>query len=256
MEITLDVHDAVKQRYAAIADSFETDASAEDCCSDDGCCGGELYQADISGMPAAMQAQSLGCGDPITLATLAPGQTVLDLGSGAGLDAFLAAERVGETGTVIGVDMTPEMIARANANRAQLGLTNVIFRRGRIEELPVVSDSIDVIISNCVINLSPDKKAVFREAFRVLRPGGRLAVSDMLTQGHFSDEQRKDMDSWAACISGAEDVADYVAAMLEAGFTSVSVRDKSAPQIELSHAVSLPTNPRLFSGVITAVKPA
>jgi SAM-dependent methyltransferase len=255
MERVDDVRSAVREHYAQIATSFDLPAASSDCCGGADCCGNELYDADISAVPLDVQTQSLGCGDPITLASLRPGQTVLDLGSGAGLDAFLAAERVGPTGQVIGVDMTPAMLARANANRDRLGRANVSFRHGHIEELPVESESIDVIISNCVINLSPDKPAVFREAFRVLKPGGRLAVSDVLTQGYFSAEQRADMDAWAACISGAEDVADYVAAMRAAGFTDISVRDKAAPQIELSGLLSLPTAPRLFSGVISAVKP-
>ncbi len=255
MEKVEEVRNAVREHYAQIATGFDMPADAAGCCGDADCCGSELYEADINAVPLDVQSQSLGCGDPITLASLQPGQAVLDLGSGAGLDAFLAAERVGPTGQVIGVDMTPAMLARANTNRDRLGRTNVSFRHGHIEALPVESDSIDVIISNCVINLSPDKPAVFREAYRVLRPGGRLAVSDMLTQGYFTAEQRGDMDSWAACISGAEDVADYVAAMQSAGFTDISVRDKAAPQIELSHALSLPMAPRLFSGVISAVKP-
>ncbi len=255
-----EVHSAVRERYAQIATGFDLPAASSGCCgSSDGCgsddcCGNGLYDADMSAVPLDVQAQSLGCGDPITLASIRPGQTVLDLGSGAGLDAFLAAERVGPTGEVIGVDMTPAMLARANANRDKLGRANVSFRQGQIEALPVESESIDVIISNCVINLSPDKPAVFREAYRVLRPGGRLAVSDMLTQGYFTAEQRADMAAWAACVSGAEDVSDYVAAMQAAGFTNISVRDKAAPQVELSSALSLPTAPRLFSGVISAVK--
>lgn len=248
------VHESVRSHYGRIA---ETDFAGEatDCCDGDDCCGSEqLYEVDLAELPGDVSSSSLGCGDPITLAELQPGQTVLDLGSGAGMDCFLAARRVGPDGHVIGVDMTPAMIERAERNRDKLGLQNVAFRQGYIEDLPLDNESVDVVISNCVINLSPDKEAVFREAYRVLRSGGRLAVSDMVTQGRFSDEARADAEAWAACISGAEDVADYVAAIRAAGFSQVSVRDKSAPHVELADSVSLNSNPRLFSARVTATK--
>ncbi|MFQ5435916.1 MAG: methyltransferase domain-containing protein, partial [Anaerolineae bacterium] len=187
---------------------------------------------------------------------LEPGQTVLDLGSGGGIDCFMAARQVGETGQVIGVDMTPAMIEKANRNKARVGLSNVEFRHGQIEQLPVANNTVDVIISNCVINLSPDKTAVFRDAFRVLKPGGKLAVSDMVTQGQFTPEEQADMMAWTGCITGAEDVADYVSKMRDAGFTNISVRDKANPDVELA---DLPANDgpaRVFSGRITAVKPS
>ncbi len=183
-----------------------------------------------------------------------PGQTVLDLGSGGGIDCFMAARQVGPAGHVIGVDMTPEMLAKAERNRAKVGLDNVEFRQGFIEALPVADATVDVILSNCVINLSPDKAAVFREAYRVLRPGGRLAASDMVTRGHFSPEERADVSSWAGCVSGAEDVADYAAAMRAAGFVEVSVVDKAEPGVELA-GLSPESGPaRLFSARVTAVK--
>lgn len=248
------VHEAVRSHYGRIAETgFASEAA--DCCSGDDCCGSDqLYEVDLAELPGDVSSSSLGCGDPITLAELEPGQTVLDLGSGAGMDCFLAAQRVAPDGQVIGVDMTPAMIARAQRNRDKLGLQNVEFRQGHIEDLPVEDDSVDVVISNCVINLSPDKEAVFGEAYRVLRSGGRLAVSDMLTQGRFSDEARADADAWAACISGAEDVSDYVTAIRAAGFTDVSIRDKAAPQVELVDTVSLNSNPRLFSARVIARK--
>ena len=170
-----------------------------------------------------MTGLSLGCGDPITLAALTPGQTVLDLGSGGGIDCFLAGQRVGPEGRVIGVDMTAAMLEKARANKAKLGADNVEFRLGEIEHLPVSDESIDVIISNCVINLSTDKPQVFREAFRVLRPGGKLAVSDMVTDGPLPDSIKSSLSAWAGCVAGALDVEEYVAGIKAAGFVDVEL---------------------------------
>lgn len=210
---------------------------------------------DLSQLPADVTGLSLGCGDPIAIASLEPGQTVLDLGSGGGIDCFLAAERVGPTGQVIGVDMTPAMLEKANRNKAKLGVAHVEFRQGQIEDLPVESDSVDVIISNCVINLSPDKTAVFQEAFRVLKPGGRLAVSDMVTRGKFTPQERADMSAWAGCISGAEDVAEMAVWMRNAGFTQVSIQNKEAVGVELADVAPHVGPTQIFSARITAVKP-
>lgn len=252
-----DIHEAVKDRYGRIATTFDPIQNAS-CCGDgpdDACCSSDLYSTDLSSLPNDVVGLSLGCGDPITLAKLEPGQVVLDLGSGGGIDCFLAAERVGEEGRVIGVDMTPAMLEKANKNKAKLGVRHVEFRQGQIEALPVADDSVDVILSNCVINLSPDKKAVFKEAFRVLKPGGHVAVSDMVTKGQFSPQQRADMSAWAGCISGAEDVADYTAWMIEAGFVNISIVDKENPEVELAHIPAHQGEAHLFSGRITAVKP-
>jgi 2-polyprenyl-3-methyl-5-hydroxy-6-metoxy-1,4-benzoquinol methylase len=261
------IHEEVKARYGRIADEFKVEVNAS-CCGDtvdNDCCGADddqavelfanLYQADTNWLPDEVTGMSLGCGDPITLANLEEGLTVLDLGSGGGIDCFMAAWQVGSTGHVIGVDMTEAMIEKANRNKSKVGLDNVEFRLGQIEDMPVDSDTVDVIISNCVINLAPDKTAVFREAFRVLKPGGRLAVSDIVTQGHFSPQERADMASWTGCIAGAEDVGDYVAAMREVGFTDISVRDKAAPEVELANSLSLDVGVRVFSARVTAVKP-
>jgi SAM-dependent methyltransferase len=261
------IHEEVKARYGRIADEFKLEVNAS-CCGDsvdNDCCGSDsdqaielftnLYQADTNWLPDEVTGMSLGCGDPITLANLDEGLTVLDLGSGGGIDCFMAARHVGPTGHVIGVDMTEAMIEKANRNKAKVGLDNVEFRLGQIEDMPVESDSVDVIISNCVINLAPDKTAVFREAFRVLKPGGRLAVSDIVTQGRFTPEQQADMASWTGCIAGAEDVSDYVTAMRQVGFTAISVRDKAAPDVELAHSLSLDVGVRVFSARVTAVKP-
>ncbi len=251
------IHEEVQTRYGRIAAEFQTGCCATDAGGDyiEECgCGAELYEADLSVLPQDVTGLSLGCGDPITLAELQPGQTVLDLGSGGGIDCFLAAKQVGSTGRVIGVDMTPEMLAKANRNKAKMGADNVEFRQGYIEDIPVNENTVDVIISNCVINLSPDKTAVFREAYRVLKSGGKLAVSDMVTQGHFTPQERMDMSQWAGCITGAEDVTNYAAWLKEAGFTNISIRDKGAPDIELADSISLDQAARIFSARIMAWK--
>jgi ubiquinone/menaquinone biosynthesis C-methylase UbiE len=164
------------------------------------------------------------------------------------MDVFLAARQVGASGRVIGVDMTPAMLEKANHNKAKLGLHNVEFRYGHIEALPVADNTVDVVMSNCVINLSPDKAAVFREAFRVLRPDGRLAVSDIVTEGDFSEIQRADAQQWAACVTGAIDVAEYVAQITAAGFVDVAVVDKSETE-------AVAQGPRVYSARVTARKP-
>jgi arsenite methyltransferase len=227
-----DVRTTVRERYGAIAEQ------GGGCCgpADSGCCGssnGDVIQLasvttlyddpGVVSLPADVTDLSLGCGDPVTLASLQPGQTVLDLGSGGGIDCFLAARKVGPTGRVLGVDMTPAMIDRARRNQAKVGADNVEFRLGEIEHLPVADNTVDVIISNCVVNLSPDKPQVFREAYRVLKPGGRLAVSDIVTDGPLPDAIKNDLAAWAGCVAGALDVADYVAAIEAAGFVDVEL---------------------------------
>jgi SAM-dependent methyltransferase len=262
------IYEAVQHHYGRLA---EAGGDAGCCSSGSNCCGDatgtaaavdvalaslydNLYTADTSWLPRDVTGLSLGCGDPITLATLRPGETVLDLGSGGGIDAFMAARRVGPNGHVIGVDMTPEMLVKAERNKATVALENVEFRRGYIEALPVEDETVDVILSNCVINLSPDKAAVFREAYRVLRRGGRVAVSDMMTRGHFSPQERADLSAWAGCVTGAEDVALYAGAMRDAGFSDVSIVDKAEPEIELA-GLPLEEGPaHLFSARVTAVK--
>ncbi len=246
-----EVHSAVQEHYGAIA------ASGGSCCGSDGdCCGApvQLYDvALVSGLPVEVTGLSLGCGDPVTIAGLQPGEQVLDLGSGGGIDCFLAARQVGETGYVIGVDMTPAMLQRAHENKQRLGAHNVEFRRGQIEALPVVANSIDVVMSNCVINLSPDKPAVFAEVFRVLKPGGRVAVSDIVTEGEFDQAQRANLDEWSACVTGAIDVRDYTGLMREAGFTDIAVVDRASADELVERK---PGMPRVFSARVTARKPA
>lgn len=225
-----DVRVKVREFYGGIANESRTPAAQT-------CCGQEsgddnprldsisrMYQTpDVGELPEEVTEIALGCGDPVTLASLQPGQMVLDLGSGGGIDCFLAARRVGETGHVIGVDMTPSMIEKARDNQAKLGMSNVEFRLGEIEHLPVADESVDVVISNCVINLSPDKPQVFHEAFRALRPGGLLAISDIMTDGPLPDAIRNSISAWAGCVGGALDERDYLAAIKAAGFIDIEV---------------------------------
>lgn len=175
----------------------------------------------------------LGCGNPVAIASLKAGETVLDLGSGAGFDCFLAAKKVGPKGRVIGVDMTAEMLDRARANAEKGGYKNVEFRMGEIENLPTGDNSVDVIISNCVINLSPDKRRVFREAFRVLKPGGRLMVSDIVLTQPIPDEIRNSIEAYIGCVAGAETKDKYLAAIKDAGFTSVEIAGETNFPLEM-----------------------
>jgi SAM-dependent methyltransferase len=185
-----------------------------------------LYQVDdIADLPETVA--SLGCGNPTAIAGLREGEVVMDLGSGPGLDCFLSAKAVGPTGRVIGLDMTQEMLDLANANRDKLGAKNVEFRKGEMESMPIDSESIDVIISNCVINLSPDKDAVFAESFRVLKPGGRFHVSDVVLGRELSGEERSDLASWAGCQAGALLETDYLARLKKAGFAVARVDSRS-----------------------------
>jgi len=179
--------------------------------------------AELTGLPESVTEASLGCGNPIAIASLQPGEVVLDLGSGGGIDCFLAARSVGPTGRVIGLDMTPDMIKLAQRNAKTIGAANVEFRLGEMEDMPLPDRSVDVIISNCVINLSPDKDAVFQEAYRVLRPGGRMSVSDIVIQGELPQPVRERLDAWAACVAGALDEAVYLDKMRLAGFEDVDV---------------------------------
>ena len=238
---------AVRDRYANLLRGFPAaqtppdphaaqrpsrGAASSSCCGPSSCCGSAHPAAaslevgydpkDLAAVPEGANL-GLGCGNPVALAALKPGETVLDLGSGAGFDAFLAAQRVGPGGRVIGVDMTPEMIARATALAKTHGYGNVEFRQGDIEALPVDDASIDVILSNCVVNLAPDKAKVFREAFRVLKPGGRIQVSDLVLARPLPEALLQDMDIYAACISGALLKNDYLAALRAAGFDGVTV---------------------------------
>jgi arsenite methyltransferase len=259
------IHETVQKHYA---ERIKSNAS---CCGDSDCCSTDssLYPADLlATLPEGESTISYGCGDPITLASLEQGQTVLDLGSGAGLDCFFAAKKVGETGHVIGVDMTPEMIERARSSAKRLNIQNVEFRQGYLEDLPVESNTIDVIISNCVINLAPDKSKVFAEAFRVLRSGGKFAVSDIVTDGPLPELIKKSLSAWAGCVAGAVEAKDYIGMMEAVGFTNISITpvffDKETVDsaiADMGDVIELKTVSRdevykaVYSAKITAWKP-
>ncbi len=225
-----EIHSIVRQKYGAAA---KVAARGEDAsCCGPSCCGGgekdaitrDLYAAsEVQGIPAAAVLASLGCGNPTALASLQPGEVVLDLGSGGGIDVLLSAQRVGPTGHAYGLDMTDEMLGLARKNAAAAGATNVSFLKGQIEQIPLPDDSVDVIISNCVINLAVDKPTVLREAFRVLKPGGRFAVSDVVVRGEVPPAIRRSMELWVGCIAGALEEKEFIRLLDEAGFVSPSI---------------------------------
>ena len=263
----------VREHYAAAAARVGSGSGASGCgCGSDGagdnCCSdaitGNLYEAgEVAELPEEAVLASLGCGNPTALVDLHEGQTVLDLGSGGGIDVLLSARRVGPTGFAYGLDMTDEMLALAQANKEKAGATNVAFLKGRIEAIPLPAASVDVVISNCVINLAADKSAVLREAFRVLRPGGRFAVSDVVADGAVPDALRRNMEAWVGCLAGALDIATYERLLTEAGFADVSVtitRRYTAEQAGLDTS-ALPADwqdfdGRLASAFVRAAKPA
>lgn len=267
----------VRDYYGKIAEDFQAGQPAgcgcgtadSSCCTPEGSAVSTLYQiAEVNELPAEVTDISLGCGDPISLAELQPGQAVLDLGSGGGIDCFLAGQKVGPTGQVIGVDMTPAMLDRARANKQKLAADNVEFRLGEIEHLPVADATVDVIISNCVINLSLDKPQVFREAYRVLKPGGKLAVSDIVTDGPLPASIRESLSAWASCVAGALDVNDYLAAIRQAGFGEITLGRTNLPVEMVEEGITqlgemgvavisseTPVAEKVFSARITARKP-
>jgi ubiquinone/menaquinone biosynthesis C-methylase UbiE len=230
--VDTDVKDIVREKYGQAA--LRARAGAGNACcggaaSTDGCCDpitSNLYDATQAGeLPELAMKASLGCGNPTALAELKAGETVLDLGSGGGIDVLLSARRVGPTGHAFGLDMTDEMLAVAEENKRKSGLANVTFLKGEIEHIPLPRNSVDVIISNCVINLSGDKDRVLREAFRVLKPGGRFAISDVVVHGHVPDQIRKSMELWVGCVAGALSDTEYTAKLEAAGFRDVTMED-------------------------------
>ena len=252
----------IRESYASIA----TNNSVEGCCSESSCCNSittnvnrtskmiGYTEDDILNVPAGSN-MGLGCGNPIAIANLKEGETVLDLGSGGGFDCFLASSRVGESGLVIGVDMTPDMLNLARNNAKEDGYTNVDFRLGEIENLPVADGIVDVIISNCVINLSIDKEQVFKEAYRVLRTGGRLSISDVVATAEIPEEIKEDMAMLAGCIAGAEYVEDIRAMMNRAGFKDIKLIPKdTGKEIVKSWAPDRNVEDFVSSYIIEAIK--
>ncbi|MEU7221522.1 arsenite methyltransferase [Nocardia iowensis] len=249
------VMDAVRARYATAATSF-AESTASDCCGPSGCCGAavevdeagfgqQLYPAaDRDLIPADAVAASLGCGNPLAVAELREGETVLDLGSGGGIDVLLSARRVGPSGRAYGLDMTDEMLALAAANAAKAGATNVEFLKGTIESIPLPDQTVDVVISNCVINLSVDKPAVFAEAFRVLTPGGRFGVTDVVAEDHLTQEDRQARGEYVGCIAGALTMSEYRAGLAAAGFTDIEITPTHAVAAEMHSAIVKAVKPR------------
>jgi arsenite methyltransferase len=228
------IREAVRTHYAAAATAAKTATAQSGCCaSATSCCGSssdarvistELYTIDeVAELPNAAVLASLGCGNPTALAELKPGELVLDLGSGGGIDVLLSARRVGPRGFVFGLDMTDEMLELARRNAEERNVQNVRFLKGEIEHIPLPDSSVDVVISNCVINLSADKPQVLREAFRVLKPGGRFAVSDVVVQGSLPDAVRNNMEAWAGCLGGALEEQEYRSTLTTVGFQDIEV---------------------------------
>ncbi|HZS57311.1 MAG TPA: arsenite methyltransferase [Bryobacteraceae bacterium] len=238
----MELKDIVKEKYGEAARRIN--GGSNGCCgtssSLDGCCDpitSNLYDESQAGqIPESALKASLGCGNPTALAQLNPGETVLDLGSGGGIDVLLSARRVGPTGKAYGLDMTDDMLALARENQRKAGIENVEFLKGEIEHIPLPDNSVDVIISNCVINLSADKDLVFREAFRVLKPGGRFAVSDVVTRGDIPEEVRQNILLWVGCVAGALEESEYRAKLTSAGFAAVEIEPTRIYNVEDARA--------------------
>jgi arsenite methyltransferase len=267
------IKDVVKEKYGSAA--LRVTSGGSSCCgaAPANSCGcdritSNLYDAEQSGqIPSEAMLASLGCGNPTALAKLNAGETVLDLGSGGGIDVLLSAKRVGPTGKAYGLDMTDEMLALANENKRKAGVANVEFLKGEIEHIPLPGNSVDVIISNCVINLSADKDAVLREAFRVLKPGGRFAVSDVVTRGEMLPEIRKSVLLWVGCIAGALEEKEYLSKLTGAGFVGADIEPTRVYHVEDAReflsgqgfdvdALAPQVDGKFFSAFIRAVKPA
>ena len=266
----------VEARYGAVAKRVAEGATDAPCCGSSGCCGttsetwdpitSDLYDAgQTSGLPAEALLASLGCGNPTALAELREGETVLDLGSGGGIDVLLSAKRVGPTGKAYGLDMTDDMLALAMENKAKAGATNVEFLKGHIESIPLPSNTVDVIISNCVINLSGDKKQVLAEAFRVLKPGGRFAVSDVIVRGGLPDTVKSSMALWTGCVAGALEESEFISLLGQVGFENPSIEPTRVYTREDAAALLVGTGldagladgveGKIMSGFVRATKP-
>lgn len=269
----MEVKEVVREKYGQAALRVQTGGSS--CCGAaaalDGCCDpitSNLYDAGQAGeLPPEAVLASLGCGNPTALAQLNPGETVLDLGSGGGIDVLLSGRRVGPSGKAYGLDMTDEMLALARENQRKAGVENVAFLKGEIEHIPLPDNSVDVVISNCVINLSGDKDRVLREAFRVLKPGGRFAVSDVVTRGQVPADVRQNMLLWVGCIAGALEDYDYVAKLAKAGFGAIEIEPTRIYDVEDARtflsgqgvdvdAIAPQVEGKFMSAFIRATKPA
>jgi arsenite methyltransferase len=255
----MSIKETVKEKYAAAA--LKVMGGERGSCGPGGACGcdpvsGNLYDtSEKSGVPEGAVLASLGCGNPTALADLHQGDVVLDLGSGGGIDVLLSAKRVGPSGRAYGLDMTDEMLALARANQRKAGATNVEFLKGEIENIPLPSDAVDVIISNCVINLSADKRRVLREAFRVLRPGGRFAVSDVVCRGEVPDAVRHSMELWVGCIAGALEEAEYRGLLHDAGFVDIDIEPTRSYEFDVD-VLAREVSGRIMGAFIRARKPA
>jgi len=254
------IRQAVRRSYGDIAKS-DTSGCGCDCGPGDNPCAPDVSvslgysQEDVSGVPEGAN-MGLGCGNPQTIASLKPGETVVDLGSGGGFDCFLAAKSVGKTGCVIGVDMTPEMIDKSRENAEKMGLSNVEFRLGEIEHLPIADNSADVIISNCVINLSPEKEKVYRDAFRILKSGGRLAISDVVATIHLPEDVKKDMNLHTSCLSGASEIDELKVMLENAGFVNIRINPlKDSKKIISQWTSDSRIEDFVFSATVEAKKP-
>ena len=271
------LRERVRQQYGAAALRVSDGATTSSCCGTSACCGSttetwdpitaDLYdEQQQAGIPAEAMLASLGCGNPTALAELHEGETVLDLGSGGGIDVLLSAKRVGPTGKVYGLDMTDEMLALANANKQRAGATNVEFLKGEIERIPLPDASVDVIISNCVINLSADKKKVLAEAFRVLKPGGRFAVSDVVVRGDVPPQVRASMELWIGCVAGALEEQEFLSLLRASGFENPSIEPTRIYKTEdaaaflsgtgLDTTVAEDIDGRFMGAFVRATKPA
>lgn len=273
------IRESVRERYGSVAKRVADGETSVSCCGgagSSGCCGStsgtwdpitaDLYDAaQTAGLPAEALLASLGCGNPTALAELREGEVVLDLGSGGGIDVLLSAKRVGTTGKAYGLDMTDEMLALALENKTRAGVTNVEFLKGHIESIPLPSSTVDVIISNCVINLSGDKRAVLAESFRVLKPGGRFAVSDVIVRGGLPDAVKASMPLWTGCVAGALEEQEFIALLTEIGFEQASIeptrtysRDDAAALLAgtgLDERLADQVQGKIMSGFVRATKP-
>lgn len=267
----------VKEKYGSAAMRVVEGDTAASCCGSSGCCGAtteawdpitsNLYdEGQTAGIPAEALLASLGCGNPTALAQLNPGETVLDLGSGGGIDVLLSAKRVGPTGKAYGLDMTDEMLALANENKRKAGVENVEFLRGEIEHIPLPDGTVDVIISNCVVNLSADKRKVLAESFRVLKPGGRFAISDVIVRGTVPTAIRKNMELWIGCVAGALEEQEFLSLLRDVGFKDPSIEPTRVYKAEDAaaflagsgvdaDAFAREIDGKFFSGFVRAAKP-